>query len=83
MITVKYLIGAAGLNPWLSYPSFEEAVRFADAIAARIENPIVRVGFVAQAAKDLSREEPESWGKFPWESLPDNASHFGPTELWG
>lgn len=89
-VTVNNLIKDAGGSGWLNWPEWEGAVALADAVAESITNPVNRVAFVAQSARDMLAIQPSALagaGEFI-QSLTDRAEDarptpYGATELWG
>lgn len=90
-VSVTALLKAEGFGPRLGFTNFYAAALLADTIASRIQSPINRAVFVAQAASDLKQLDYQ-----PFEKLEENSvfnlqetvfdmreTPTGPTEIWG
>lgn len=88
--TVRDLLNAEGCGPWMSYPAYTAAVELAEVVAGTIQRPALRVAFAANAALDLTENDPSVLAPhaaciaaLTEQAECQRSTPLGSTEIWG
>ena len=80
---IEKIMLEAGFGPLMTFDDYQQAVLFADAVAATVEHPIAKFKFVTKVLDDLKSWPPGSWPAPDWQAV-DAAqqSLCGAVEIW-